>query len=107
MFHLFQHIPAVTPREAMSSVVTAHAVLIDVRTAREYQSGHAAGARHIPLENVGEYVEELKQKKEVYVICQSGGRSAEAVLFLCKQGINAINITGGTTLWKLDGLAME
>ena len=35
----------------------------------------------------------------VYIICQSGGRSAQATQYLEAVGHNAVNVTGGTAAW--------
>jgi len=37
------------------------------------------------------------------VICKSGGRSARAVEFLRGQGIDAVNVAGGTLAWLETG----
>ncbi len=52
-------------------------VLIDVRTVEEYMENHLEEAINIPLDQLD--VSELTLQKEVYVICQSGKRSAIAV----------------------------
>lgn len=83
------------------------ALLLDVRTEAEYAGGHAKGAMHIPLDELEERAGELKGASEVYVICQSGGRSAQAVNYLTAEGVNAINVAGGTRAWRSDGLPME
>jgi rhodanese-related sulfurtransferase len=35
----------------------------------------------------------------VYVICAKGGRSLRAAEFYRAQGIDAVNVAGGTTAW--------
>jgi rhodanese-related sulfurtransferase len=35
----------------------------------------------------------------VYVICAKGGRSLKAAEFYRAQGIDAVNVAGGTTAW--------
>jgi rhodanese-related sulfurtransferase len=107
MFDFFKKTPAASPQEASIRVVKKGILFIDVRTEREYNGGHARGAKNIPLDTLDERVGELKNFDEIYVICQSGGRSASAVKYLRSQGIPAINVSGGTIMWKLAGLAME
>lgn len=107
MFNLLKEIPALPPQEVAIKVQSARVGFVDVRTEREYQGGHAKNTKNIPLDVLVERESELKHFDEVYVICQSGGRSAEAVEYLRAQGINAINVSGGTTMWKLVGLPME
>lgn len=82
-------------------------VLVDVREADEYASGHVPGAVNIPLSSVPERVGEFNGSQTVYVICQSGGRSARACEFLSGQAelasVEFVNIAGGTGGWILEG----
>ena len=71
--------------------------LIDVRTDKEYLAGHIDGAKHIPLNQLVERVDEIQMHSTVYVICQSGARSQKAIfqlseLFPTKE---FINVSGG------------
>lgn len=77
----------------------AGAPLIDVREDDEYQDAHVAGARHIPLGEVVDRVGEVPTEGTVYVICARGGRSAKAVEHYRSQGIDAVNVAGGTLGW--------
>lgn len=73
--------------------------VIDVREPDEYVDGHVPGAPLIPLATVPHRVSEVPSQGEVLVICKSGGRSQRAAEFLRAQGIDAVNIAGGTTGW--------
>lgn len=77
----------------------AGAVVIDVRELDEYVDGHVPGAPLISLASVPERVHEVPAEGEVLVICKMGGRSRNAAAFLRGQGIDAINIAGGTVAW--------
>ena len=68
---------------------------------------HAKGATHIPHDELEERLSELKGMGEVYLICQTGGRSAQATNMLIAKGMNAINVSGGTRAWRSEGLSME
>lgn len=81
-------------------------VLVDVREEDEYTDGHVAGALPIPLSTIPERFEELPTGSSVYVICALGGRSARAVEFLRAQGIDAVNVAGGTQGWVDSGRAV-
>jgi len=72
--------------------------LIDVRTPEEYEEAHAPGAVLIPLAELVERVDEVP-RGTVFVICAVGSRSQRAAEFLQQQGIDAINIYGGTKAW--------
>lgn len=104
----FNTTPSVSVQEAHKSTQKQGTVFIDVRTAGEYASGHAEGARSMPLDLLGANdVAELARQDAVYVICRSGGRSAAAVEALRQAGVNAINVSGGTLAWQGEGLPMR
>jgi len=83
--------------------------LIDVRTPEEYQAGHVPGAKPVALNTLMAHVNEFPEQGEVYVICRSGARSAQAADYLarqCGRG-NLINVTGGTMAWMQAGYPVE
>ena len=90
------------------SEVPADAQIIDVREPSEYAQGHAQGAINIPLGSVVERSGELDTSRDVYVICQLGGRSAKAAealeSHLKPQSFTIHNISGGTEAWIAAGL---
>lgn len=79
-------------------------VLIDVREPHEWDAGHIAQARHIPLAQVPERLGEIPQDQEVVMICRSGGRSGRAQDFLMRQhGYTRVkNLIGGMQRWAAD-----
>ena len=83
------------------------ATLIDVREPHEFAEIRAEGARLIPLGDVTEHTEELPASERFFVICHLGGRSARAVAWMRQQGLDAVNVTGGTNAWVEAGLATE
>ena len=77
------------------------AVIIDVRTHKEYGQGHVPGAVHVPLADVGTKVKKLKKDKEIVVYCQSGNRSIWAIKRLIGMGYTHLyNLKGGYSAWK-------
>ncbi len=73
--------------------------LIDVREPDEYTGAHVPGAVLVPLATVPEALDEVPAEGTVYVICAKGGRSRRAAEFYRGQGIDAVNVAGGTTAW--------
>ena len=73
--------------------------LIDVREPDEYTAAHVPGATLIPLATVPDEVAQVPADGTVYVICAKGGRSMRAAEFYRAQGIDAVNVAGGTTAW--------
>lgn len=81
--------------------------LIDVRTPGEFSAGHVPGAVNIPLDQVERRAEEIPREGEVFVICESGGRSARAAAILAETGRKTVNVEGGTYAWRNAGHPIE
>ena len=97
----------VGPAEARERVQRGN-VLVDVREPAEWQSGHAPGARHIPLGQLAARMGELPQDGEIITVCRSGNRSAKAAELLRGAGYRTVhNLKGGMTAWAKDGLPVE
>lgn len=79
--------------------IEAGTPVIDVREPDEYVAGHVPGAPLIPLGEVADRVGEVPASGEVLIICKMGGRSRKAAEHLRAQGIDAVNIAGGTMGW--------
>ncbi len=73
--------------------------IIDVREPGEHEEARVPGATLIPLGEVADRVGEVPTDGTVYVICARGGRSAKAVEHYRAQGIDAVNVAGGTLAW--------
>jgi len=83
--------------------------LIDVRSVDEYNAVHVPGATLIPLNTLMARVHEFPKQGDVFVICRSGARSAQAADYLSRQcgHRNLINIDGGTMAWLQAGYPVE
>jgi len=81
--------------------------LIDVREPEEFSEGHVPGARNIPLRMISDHVAELHALGTVYVICQSGRRSAQAAALLDAADVPVVNVVGGTGAWIATGRPVE
>ena len=49
-------------------------------------------------------VEEFRGGSPAYIICRTGNRSGQVVMWLARQGIEAINVHGGIVAWEQQGL---
>jgi rhodanese-related sulfurtransferase len=92
--------------EVPAASVPDGAWLLDVREDDEWAAGHAPGARHIPLGQLGTRAGEVPQGQSVYVICRSGSRSGRATEALSGAGWQAINVAGGMQGWAAAGRPM-
>ena len=76
---------------------TPGAVLVDVREADEFRSGHIPGAINQPLSTISRI--EIPRDKTLFVYCLRGSRSKRAVGILKRMGYSASSI-GGITAYK-------
>lgn len=68
------------------------AIILDVRTAGEFNSGHVKGAVHVPLDRLSQELGKLKKAGKPYITCcASGRRSGMAADILNRAGIEAVN----------------
>ena len=77
--------------------------IVDVREVGEFASGHVPSAVNIPLSLVPLRMTELPRETRHYIICQAGGRSAQACMYLEQQGFDVVNVEGGTGEWIVSG----
>lgn len=74
--------------------------IIDVREDFEVQFGMIDGAEHIPMNDVPNRLDEFDQDQTYYIVCKSGGRSADVATFLNQHDIDAVNVDGGMMEYK-------
>lgn len=83
-------------------------VVLDVRTPGEFAGVHAPGARLMPLDQLDAKVADSQDRAgdgRLYVICQSGGRSAMACGRLQAAGLGEVySVEGGMSAWEKAGL---
>ena len=76
------------------------AVLVDVRTAGEFASGHIKGAKSLPLDSLSRITKKIDKDKDVIVYCQSGARSSRAAGELKSMGYTKVHNLGGIGKWR-------
>lgn len=77
------------------------AIILDVRSKAEYDSGAIPGSKHIPLQQIQAKATEIKQwDKPVITCCASGMRSGSAAAILRSHGVEAMNGGGWQSLYK-------
>lgn len=80
----------------------AQVVLLDVRSAKEYNEGHIDGAINISYDNIADNLSKLEKYKNstVVVYCRSGRRAGIAEELLSKNGFkNLRHLTGDMNGW--------
>lgn len=96
-------VPNLSPAEGVTLINRANALVLDVRDVAEFESGHIAEAKHIPVADLAARIGELKkhQNKAILVNCQRGMRSAKACDILRKAEFTQIhNLQGGLDAWE-------
>jgi rhodanese-related sulfurtransferase len=76
--------------------------IVDVREPDEWAAGHIAHAVAVPLATVPGHLDAF-DGAPTYVVCRSGGRSAQACDYLRAQGREVVNVTGGMLAWSVAG----
>jgi len=84
------------PEVNYAELVKNGALIIDVRSKSEYQSGHIKGSVNIPLDQLSSSTK-LPQNKEKAIItcCASGMRSASGKSILKSKGYTEVHNGGG------------
>ena len=89
--------------------------LLDVRSPAEYRSGHAIGAKLLPLDRLSPetLVQQVSepgagQQTPLYITCRSGFRAEQAAERLQDAGYhNLVLLEGGTDAWEKAGLPLR
>jgi rhodanese-related sulfurtransferase len=84
-------------------LLASGAALIDVRSAREWRSGRAPQAKHVPLDRLQASTAGIQKTRPVIAMCQSGVRSASAARLLAGDGYEAYSLRGGMGAWRQAG----
>jgi rhodanese-related sulfurtransferase len=81
-------------------------IVLDVRPAAEYRSGHILGARSVPVRELQRRVAELPKKSEIVAYCRGPFcvYADEAVALLRRRGFRARRLDTGFPDWKAAGL---
>ena len=90
--------------EYKEAVINKEVQLVDVRTPREYRSGHLGNAINIDYYKSKQFMEAFaafNKEKPVYLYCRSGARSAKAARKLIAMGFKKIyDLEGGINNWR-------
>jgi rhodanese-related sulfurtransferase len=76
-------------------------LVLDVRTTKEWQSRRIEGSTNIPLNHLGERLEELPRRQKIVVHCAGGYRSSIAASILQQHGFEDLTeLAGGIAAWE-------
>jgi phage shock protein E len=74
----------------LQEVISNGAVILDVRTKGEFQSGHIKNSINIPIDNLPQNIKKLNKNKPIITCCASGARSASARRILKSNGFEQV-----------------
>jgi phage shock protein E len=80
------------PKVDYIKLVEEGALLLDVRSTREFANGHIPGSLNISLDTLGNKLGQLKDKEQpIITYCASGLRSASAKAILKSKGYKEVH----------------
>ncbi|MBK1890190.1 rhodanese-like domain-containing protein [Undibacterium sp. 14-3-2] len=97
----------VSQLQATQYINQGKTLVLDVRSADEFATGHLPNAKNIPLAEINNRLKEIEKSKNTVVItvCATGVRSSNAVSVLNKAGFAQVfSLDGGTEAWKTQGM---
>lgn len=99
----------ITPAQAVR-LQNEDGIFLDVRDPAEYRQGHLLSAKHIPLKELAERLNELQKHKTQPIIayCGTGGKALKACRVLEQNGFAKVySIAGGLGAWVKADLPVE
>jgi rhodanese-related sulfurtransferase len=95
--------------ELADRIAAGDVIVLDVRPAAEYGSGHIAGARSIPLDQLADGVKAIPRDVEVVAYCRGPYcvMADEAVRLLRRRGRAARRLVDGYPEWRRAALPVE
>ena len=97
----FATVPEINAQDVQEKLASGkRPFLLDVREPDEYRSGHIAGAKLIPLGELGKRMNEVPQGREIVCVCASGSRSVSAARQLIAAGYTTSSLRRGMLAWQ-------
>ncbi len=92
------------PKELKARLDAGEAIeIIDVRDEWELEVSKLDAAKHIPMDEILERLDEVPKDRPVVFLCRSGSRSGRVADYLTSQGYtNTYNLEGGILQWASD-----
>ncbi len=92
------------PEDFEKGIAGTNVQVLDVRTFKEYNTGHIKNALQADWTNSSQFSDRtqyLNKDKPVYIYCLVGGRSTAAADWMRKSGFkNVVELIGGINAWK-------
>lgn len=98
-------VQTISAEEAHDLMAAGGALVVDVRTQEEFDSGHVCGAVLLPLDEITQDSASAvvpDKSQTVLVYCRSGRRSAQAAQILAGMGYEHVYDFGGIQSWPYE-----
>lgn len=85
------------------------AVIVDIRSSKDFGTGHITDSLNIPVDKFSSRMVELnkfKESKIIVIVDNQGQHSGAICRDLKKAGFNVAKLSGGVSNWKADGLPL-
>jgi len=104
-FHERSELQAISQEELKSRLEDPGLVVLDVRPMPEYEAGHIAGARSVPVSELRSRLRELPRSRKIVAYCRGPHCifADEAVQLLRSRGYQAFRLESGFPEWKIHG----
>ncbi|MBC8238176.1 MAG: rhodanese-like domain-containing protein [Helicobacteraceae bacterium] len=91
---LFSFFPKVSDEEILQAreAVKNGALIVDVRTPKEFQMEHVDGAINLPIEEIMQNRVNLPKNKELILYCRTGSRRSASAQVLQRKGWTVYNV---------------
>ncbi len=97
-----------TPTQATQKINHQHAILIDIRSADSYKTGHIAQSRHIEVSELSSKTEKIAKDKPIILVCESGRNASKQVAAVRKLGFSDVSVLdGGILAWTQASLPLK
>lgn len=105
--HRLSKVIQVAPAEATRLLNHEDAIMVDMRTDKDFRDGHIVNAMHVPADNAGNALKKYISRPLI-IYCRNGQQSNQLAGKLIKQGFSAVyNLKGGILAWQQADLPLS
>lgn len=93
---------SVTTSSATNLINDKDAVVVDIRPANEYRTGHITGSINVPSAKIKDQMGTLEKHKSspLILVCKNGMTAGSSAKELIKAGFDVYKLQGGITEWQ-------
>ncbi|MFN8143004.1 MAG: rhodanese-like domain-containing protein [Bacteroidia bacterium] len=95
MLSLIKKVFGISPSVDVQDWIHKGAIIVDVRTKDEFQTGHIKGSINVPLNALPGQLSKVPKDKLILTCCASGMRSSSAKHILKSKGFLHVHNAGG------------